>query len=224
MSRILGALVIGLLAASVARGHFPYIVPDDKGTTAKVVFSDDLNPDPNVNVEKIADTKLTVRDAAGKESALEWKKGDGFYSVAIPGSGNRVVYGVTDYGVLQKGDAKPFRLLYYPKAVIGAATAKEATVGEKLPMEVVATGGAGKVKFRVLSAGKPLPEAEVTVIVPGSAKKDVKTDKEGFTPEFDGAGRYGVTAKFIEAKAGDHAGKKYDEVRHYATLVCDVAK
>ena len=216
--------MIGLFAESAAQGHFPYILPDDKGTAATVVFSDELKPDSNVNIEKIANTKLVLRDAAGKETPLEWKKGDGVYSLAIPGSGNRVVYGTTDYGVLQKGDAKPFRLVYYPKAVIGTATAKDATVGEKLPLEVVAVGGSGKVKFQVLAAGKPVPNAEVTVIVPGSGKKAVKTDKEGFTPEFDAIGRYGVTAKLFEAKTGDHAGKKYDEVRNYATLVCDVGK
>jgi uncharacterized GH25 family protein len=224
MCKMLGAALVGLLAASAAEGHFPFIVPDSSGSAAKVVFSDDLNPDTNVNIEKLANTKLTLRDSAGKESALEWKKGDGFYSVNVPGTGTRVVYGTTDYGVLQKGDAKPFKLAYYPKAVIGAATAKEATVGEKLPLEVVATGGGGKVKFRVLAAGKPVPDAEVTVLLPDSGKKAVKTDKEGFTPEFDGSGRYGVTAKFVEAKPGEHAGKKYDEARHYATLVCDIAK
>ena len=97
------------------KAHFPFIVPDDKGATAKVVFSDTLEPDTNVNIEKLANTKLTLRDAAGKESPVEWKKGDGFYALAIPGSGTRVVYGVTDYGVLQKGDAKPFKLTYYPE-------------------------------------------------------------------------------------------------------------
>ena len=50
------------------------------------------------------------------------------------------------------------------------------------------------------------------------------TNKEGFTPEFDGGGRYAVYAKQIEAKPGEHAGKKYDEARNYATLVCDIAK
>lgn len=224
MFRVFGAALVGLIAVSVAQGHFPFIVPDDKGTTAKVVFSDDLNPDSAVNIEKLAGTQLVLRDAAGKETPLEWKKGENSYSLNLPGSGTRVVYGTTDYGVLQKGDAKPFRLMYYPKAVIGLATAKEAIVGQKLPLEVAAVGTGGKVKFQVLAAGKPVPESEVTVILPDSGKKAVKTDKEGFTPEFDTPGRYGVTAKLIEAKAGDHAGKKYDEVRHYATLVCDVLK
>jgi uncharacterized GH25 family protein len=222
MYKTSGAVIVLLAAASMAWAHFPFIVPDEKGASAKVVFSDTLDPDSNVNIEKLANTKLMVRDAGGKESPVEWKKGEGFYSLAVP-NGSRVVYGVTDYGVLQKGDTKPFKLTYYPKAVIGAATAKEAVIG-KLPLEVVAIESGKKVKFQVLAAGKPLADSEVTVILPDGAKKSSTTNKEGFTPEYDGAGRYGVYAKQIEAKPGEHAGKKYDEARHYATLVCDISK
>jgi uncharacterized GH25 family protein len=222
MYRAIGTVAISLFAAAVAQAHFPFVVPDAKGESAKVVFSDTLEPDENVNVEKIASTKLTLRDATGKESALDWKKGDAFYAVNVPGTGDRVIYGVTDYGVLQKGDEKPFKLAYFPKAVIGNAAAKP--VGEKLALEVVAEGGSGKVRFRVLAAGKPLAESEVTVMLPGGTKKAVKTDKDGYTPSFDGAGRYGAVAKQTETKSGEHAGKKYDEIRNYATLVCDVAK
>lgn len=224
MYRMLSAAVLALLTVSLAEGHFAFIVPTDKGDGAQVIFSDDLKPDTNVNIEKIANTKLTLRDSAGKESALEWKKGEGFYAVTVPGSGTRVVYGVTDYGVLQKGEGKPFKLTYLPKAVFGPATAKEATVGDKLELEVLVAGSPGKTKFQVLATGKPLPEAEVTVVLPDGAKKPVKTDKEGFTPEFDARGRYAVVAKKIEAKTGEHAGKKFDETRTYATLVCDVEK
>src|SRR3954453_9503906 len=124
MYRMLGAVVIGLFAVGAASGHFPFVVPDAKGESAKVVFSDDLEPDTNVNAEKIANTKLTLRDAAGKETPVEWKKSEGFYAVNVPGRGDRVIYGVTDYGVLQKGDDKPFKLAYYPKATIGNAAAK----------------------------------------------------------------------------------------------------
>jgi hypothetical protein len=222
MYRMIGAAVVGLFAAAGASGHFPFVVPDGKGESARVVFSDDLEPDTNVNIEKIGGTKLTLRDAGGKESPLDWKKGDGFYAVNVPGRGDRIIYGITDYGVLQKGDEKPFKLAYYPKALIGAAGAKP--VGEKLPLEVSADPAQGKVRFQVLAAGKPLSESEVTVLVPGGGKKAVKTDKDGYTPAFDGPGRYGVVAKHTEAKAGEHGGKKYDEIRSYATLVCDIQK
>jgi uncharacterized GH25 family protein len=222
MYRMIGAVVVGLFAGAVARAHFPFIVANDKGDGARVVFSDTLEPDPAVNVEKIGSTKLTLRDGAGKESAVEWKKEDGFYAVNVPGRGDRVVYGTTDYGVLQKGDAKPFKLAYYPKAAIGAAITKP--IGEKLPLEVVAEGKAGALRFQVLAAGKPLANSEVTVMLPGGAKKTATTDKEGYTPAYDAVGRYGVCARHSETKAGEHAGKKYDEIRSYATLVCDVSK
>lgn len=221
MYRMLGAVVVALSAAGLSWAHFPFVVPGEKGDSAKVVFSDNLEPDAAVNIEKIASTKLTLR-AGGKESALEWKKDDGFYAVNVPGSGDRVVYGVTDYGVLQKGDAKPFKLVYYPKAVLGAPQAKP--VGEKLALEIAADGKAGALRFQVLAAGKPLAGSEVTVMLPGGGKKAVTTDKDGYTPAFDATGRYGAYAKHSEAKAGEHAGKKYDEIRSYATLVCDVAK
>jgi uncharacterized GH25 family protein len=224
MYRMIGAALVALGAASVAWGHFPFIVPEGKGETAKVIFSDDLEPDTKVNIEKLAGTKLTLRNAAGKESPLEWKKGEGFYAVTVPGAGDRVVYGVTEYGVLQKGEDKPFKLTYFPKAVIGTATAKEATVGEKLPLEIAATGTPGKLKFRVLAAGKPAANLEVTVILPDGAKKAVTTDKDGNTPEYDATGRFAVYAKLIEPKGGEFGGKKFDESRNYATLVCDVAK
>jgi uncharacterized GH25 family protein len=215
---------LGLLVAATSQAHFPFIVPENAGAGAKVVFSDDLNADTNVNIEKIANTKLTLRDSTGKETALSWKKEDGFYGVNLPGTGTRIVYGITDFGVLQKGDTKPFKLIYCPKAIIGDPTEKVATVGEKLALEIVAITSFGKVKFQVLAVGKPVADAEVTVLLPDSGKKAVKTDKEGFTTEFAGSGRYGVVAKLFENKSGDHAGKKYEEIRNYATLVCEIVK
>jgi uncharacterized GH25 family protein len=222
MKRIIGAAAIALLAGTVAQAHFPFIVPEQDGAAAKFIFSDSLEPDTGINIEKLAGTKLFVRDASGKDSPLEWKKGEGFYSVAVPGTGPRVVHGVTEYGVLQKGDAKPFRLTYCPKAIIGTSSAK--AVGGSLKAEIVPEGAAGKTRFQVLYDGKPAAEIEVTVLVPGSAKQAVKTDKEGFTPAFEQSGRYGVFARVTEAKEGEFAGKKYTETRYYATLVVDIAK
>ncbi|MBX9581783.1 MAG: DUF4198 domain-containing protein [Gemmataceae bacterium] len=223
MTRTFGAAVVGLLAVAVAQAHFVYLVPAEDGSAVKLVFSDTLDPDTNVNIEKVANTKLTVRDAAGKETPATMKKGDGFYEVAVPGAGSRVVYGVAEYGVLQKGDAKPFRLAYYPKAVLGGPADKP--VGGPLKAEILTDGGAGKVRFRVLHDGKPVDGAEVSVLVPGSGKterKAVKTDAQGYTEPFAAAGRYGVNARVTETAAGELAGKKYEETRHYATLVVDV--
>ncbi len=219
MTRMLVAVLVGLVASAAGRAHFAFIVPEADGNAAKVVFSDELAPDAKVNIEKLANTKLTLRDAAGKDAPLEWTKGDGFLLVNVPGGGPRVVYGVTEYGVLAKGDAQPFRLTYYPKALVGGATK---AVGGPLVVEIVPAGEPGKTRFQVLHRGKAAADAETTVLVPGGEKKAVKTDKDGFTPEFAATGRYGVFARVTDAKAGEYAGKAYTETRHYATLVVDV--
>lgn len=227
MRRMFIAAIVLLLGAFSARAHFPFILLEADGSAAKVVFSDTLAPDTAVNIEKIANARFTIRDAQGKEISLtpklESKRDEGFFTLSIP-KGARMVYGVAEYGVLQVGDAKPFKLLYYPKAVIGSSSSKDATIGEKSPLEIVPVSVFGKLKFQVLSSGKPLPDVEVGVMPPDGKKKAVKTDKEGLTPEFEGNGRFGATAKWIEKKSGDFAGKKYDEVRNYATLVVDFGK
>jgi uncharacterized GH25 family protein len=215
------ALAIALFTASAASAHFPFLVPDGPAK-GKAVFSDTLKPDKDVPVDRIASTKL-VALADGKASDLAWTldKSANCYTFDVPGSGSRVVVGTCDYGVLQRGDSKPFLLLYYPKAIFGDLPAAErATAGDKVPLELVPVAAGGKVRFKALADGKPLAKADVTVIVPGEMKSAiVATDDAGLTPEFDKPGVYGAQVRRVEAKAGDREGKKYEEVRQYATLV-----
>ena len=90
------------------------------------------------------------------------------------------VYGVTEYGVLQKGDAKPFRLVYFPKAV-GRHRGK--AVGDPLKVEIVPVHRrSARRNSRCCPAASPVTNAETTVLVPEQAKQMVKTDKDGFTP------------------------------------------
>ncbi|MFO0801831.1 MAG: DUF4198 domain-containing protein [Gemmataceae bacterium] len=219
MTRTFGVLAGLLLAAGIGHAHFPFILPDETGAAAKVVFSDALAPDTAVKIDKIDSTKLFLRDGT-KNIPLEWKKGESWLDAKLPGAGNRVAFGVTEYGVLQKGDAKPFRLVYLSKAVIGDPFAK--AVGDPLKVEIVATGQAGKTRFQVLASGAPAADIETTIISADEKKHAAKTDKDGFTPAFEGKGRVGVYARVSEAKSGEFAGKKFDEIRTYATLVVDI--
>lgn len=219
MSRLVGSLLVGFLAAGIAQAHFPFILPDEAGAAAKVVFSDSLAPDPDVKIEKLEPTKLFLRDSSGKDTAIEWKKGEACLEAKVHGTGPRTVFGITEYGVLQKGDAKPIRLVYLPKAMIGGAGKP---VGDALKVEIVPAAANGKTRFQVLSGGKPVADVETTVLVPGKDKQMVKTDQDGFTPGYEGAGRFGVYARVTDSKVGEYAGKKYEETRYYATLVVDV--
>lgn len=216
------AAVVGL--AAVAEAHFVYVVPTKDGKGVQVVFSDDLGPDKSVPITKVAGTKLTLR-AGGKDAVLKTEQVENYLAAATPGDGVRVVFGHTDYGVIQKGEGKPFRLHYHPKAVLGDPFAKEATVGKDAVIEVVPVRDGAKVKFMVVAGGKPLTDAEVFVRKPGAEKSEtVKTDATGYTPACTETGRYAVVARKLDAVAGEHGGKKYEEERHYATLVVDVAE
>ena len=215
------ALACALVTASAAWAHFPFLVPDGP-SKGKAVFSDNLKPDKDVPVDRIANTKL-VLIADGKATDLPWTldKMANCYTFELPGSGTRMVVGTTDYGVLQRGDSKPFLLHYYPKAVFGEVSSPErATAGDRVPLELVPVAAGGTLRFKALVGGKPLAKTTVSVLVPGETKgKDVTTDDSGLTAEFDKPGAYGAQVRQVEAKTGDKDGKKYDEVRHYATLV-----
>ena len=124
---------------------------------------------------------------------------------------------------MQKGEGKPYLLAYHPKAVLGAVVSEKTAVGEKTPAEILPVQKGSKVRFKFESAGKPIADAELNIMKPDNTKAKLKTDKDGLTEELDGAGRYGVWARHFVNKSGELAGKKYEEVRNYATLVVDVS-
>ena len=226
MLRTFGAAALLATAALTAHAHFVFVVPDPKDPAkAVVVFSEDLEPDENVTMDKVSGLKLTCRDSSGKETAVAHKAGKHELTATIPGTGPRLVFGTVHYGVLQKGDAKPYLLAYHPKAIIGAVPADKVIIGEKvLPVELVPVVSGADVRFRFLAAGKPVADAEVTVLKPDGGKTKAKTNVDGLTEPFAEKGRYGAWAKTVVAGPGEHGGKKYDEIRHYATLVTEFQK
>jgi hypothetical protein len=219
-----GALLVGLAAVGLAHAHALLILPD-AGDPAKttVVFADDLAPDPGVKAEtwkKMAGLKLYARGPDGKATEIKWTQEKDHIKAPAP-AGTRVVYGVLDYGVSAKGDAKPKATRFYPKAVIGDPSA--AAVGNAVGMEVLCEKEAGKTRFRVVMKGKPVAGARLIIYVPEQKDEgSATTDENGYTQGFTGVGRYGVVARFEEPTAGEAGGKKYDSIAHTATLVVDV--
>ena len=219
MKRFVMALLLLGMAAVPAGAHFIWIVPDRSGREAKVIFSDNLEPDEAVPVGKIARTSLVIRDSAGKAAALDWKKGDHAYLVRVPQTAPTIIGGVCQYGVMQRGGGKPFLLAYYPKLIRGELLA--AKPWAKLPFEIVPQAGG---QFRLFFGGKPVADAEVVVLPAAGRKKTLKTDGRGeFAMRWKKPGLYGIRARYVEARSGAYEGKNYDEVRHYATLVFQVS-
>ena len=224
---VVSAALSFALAATGARAHFVFVVPEPGADKAKVILSETLKPDEDVDVKLIAKTSLSVRGADGSETKvlLSGKNGNHAFNVPLPGEGQRIVHGNLVLGVQKRGESKPFLLVYHPKTVLGDAFDAKAALGEKIAKaEIIATGKPGSVVFQVLMAGKPVAGTKATVILPDGKEKEVTVDAEGRTAPFAETGRFGVWARCVEAKAGELEGKPYDETRHYPTLVLDVTK
>lgn len=222
MHRYFTALIASVAAAAAASAHFVFVVPAADGKAVTVVFSDSLEPDENVPVAKIAGLKLTAKSAGGKTAPVELKAAEHALSGTFPTAGPQMTYGSVTYGMMSRKDTKPALLVYHPKAVAAGVSAADATIGKDCPLEAVPVTEAGKTRFRLLAAGKPVVAAEGSVVLPDGKKEKLKTDADGYTQAFAGTGRYGVWLRNVAATAGDHGGEKYEEVRHYATLVADV--
>lgn len=204
-------------AGGAARGHFVFVVPAADFSSLKVVMSESLEPDESVALGPVAALKLTARSLNGRDSSTQLTARDNLLDG--PASPRSVVFGSLDYGVTARGD-QSFLLKYHPKAIVGGVPVKNWTVGG-LVAEVVPEVTGKQVHFRVLSRGKPVAAASVTIIQPDGSTTKVETDADGRTRGFAPSGRYGAWARVVENESGEHAGKAYSQVRHYPTLVFD---
>lgn len=220
---VLAAIVV-VGFSSPALAHFVFLVPSADGKQAQAILSDSLKPDSRVDITKIGATKVAMRKSGTADAPVSLAKDEHAYKFAIPGEGSRQVFGITDYGVMQRGESKPFMLQYQAKAIVGDWSKLE-PLGKPLAVEIVPVRSANGVRFRALANGKPLPDVEINVIAPVDADSaTVKTDAEGLTLEFKSKGKFGAWMLQSEPKAGEHGGKKYEEIRRYATVVVTVPK
>lgn len=224
MLRRCSALLLAALIAGVAQAHFVFVLPSKDATTAEIVMSDELEVDEAIDGKKLAGAKFFARGADGKDTAVETEQDKHALKAKLPGSGPRVVFGTANWGVMQKGDSKPYLLAYHPKAILGNVPDAKTAVGDKVPAELFAIRDGGKTSFKLTAGGKPVPEAEINVMKPDNTRAKLKANKDGVTEPVEGKGRFGAWAKHVEAKAGELGGKRYEEVRNYATLVIDIGE
>jgi uncharacterized GH25 family protein len=225
------SLLVLAVAALSAPAHFVWFLPgtDAKPSEVHIVFSDRLEADDVVPIQKIARTQVYARAADGRKIPLKSTEVEGALRIHVPEKEPRLLAATCRYGVVQKGQDEPFLLLYHAKTVAGgnAKTALPAGAYQSdpdLPLDIVPTRNA-PLACRVLWHGKPLPETEVVLLVPGQRKPVTRTtDKNGMVelPSPKEAGLYGIRARQVAKKAGELEGKKYSEVRHYTTLTLSV--
>jgi uncharacterized GH25 family protein len=220
MRSILTALIL-CVTPSFAAAHWIWIYPDNTDATkAHVVFSHGPKPDDNTKLlDRLTAAKLWIRTADG-EKALELTRSDKSYTFALPAP-TATVGGTNDYGVVQKGENKPFRLIQCPKTVLGTDEKPWA----KLPIEIVPKRAGDDLVLTVYFRGKPAPAGLPVTIhtFDETESTPVKTDDKGaitFKPK--GKGLLGFTVPHTVAEAGEFGGKKYEETRYSASLLIRV--
>ena len=224
--KVLFTAIVALVLVDTALAHFPFIVPSTAGSRIQVVFNDSLEPDRRVPIDRIASTRLFAIDANGKETSIKLVKERHALAADLPGKNFLVLGGFTDRGFVhsEHTDNKPVWVKHYPKAVIGdVALVTRVRLDAHVPLELVPMLIERQLRFQALWKGNPLPGIEVAVLVPNESKARITTtDGQGVTRNsFDQSGRYGARAGYIEQAVGELNGKKYEEIRSYATLVLD---
>jgi hypothetical protein len=208
-------------AASLAEAHFVFVIPDEEGTEARVILSETLEVDENIDPELVDGVKLVTRDGAGAEGALTLARDGETRLVKLPEKTRGAIHGTLTHGIMKHGP-KPFLVVYHPKACLGYPFGSAARIGGESPAEIVPAGHPGAVRFQLLSRGEPVADAKMVVLLPDGKQQEVVTDAKGHTPLFDQAGRYGAWARHVVATPGEHGGEAYVEERHYPTIVMGV--
>lgn len=221
MKKFLGMSLMLSLWASEARGHFLFVritPPAEGGRAAEVYFSELAEAGDPTFIDKIAHTKLWRQTKPGEFVPLIITKGTDRLRASLSGSASAMVVGTCDYGVLTRKVS--FLLRYFPKAMAGDPKELNAMrPHESLALEMLAIVDGEGLRFSALKEGKPVADAEFHIVPRDLKSFTVKAGPDGsITWKPPSPGEYSVYIKDVIAKPGTWKGKKYDEIRDFATL------
>jgi hypothetical protein len=162
------------------------------------------------------ETKLTAKALDNKYQAFFTPDEDGVYTIAMHHK-VKDVYGtmVLDYNssaTVIVGNAEKGNEAVVNSNVISLFSKDAATAKQKI-----------KVNVNALYDGKIAKEQKMKVIEPNGWEKELWSNDKGeisFTPIWPG--NYMVEFAYTEKAAGDHNGKKYDEIWKMATYLISV--
>lgn len=218
-------LVIGLVAlpSSPAQAHFLFIrilPPAEGGRAAEVYFSELAEAGDPRFVNKIAKTELWLQQKPGKFDALKVHKATDRLRSWVPEEGAVVVVGKCVYGVLARPKQTPFLLRYFPKGLDGTpADLNKMQAYGKLPLEIVASFAEDGICVTALKDGKPVPKAQFVTVDAHLNNVQLTADeqcKAKWRPPAPGV--YSIYTRDTRKEPGEAGGKKYDEIRDFATV------
>jgi Protein of unknown function (DUF3386) len=215
-----------VLGCAEARAHFLFakIGPvAEGGRSAEVYFSERAEAGDPKFVEKIASTKLWLQTNPGEFRPLTVRQGVDRLKAHVPASGPLEVVGECQYGVIARTGQTPFLLRYYPKAVAGAgADLNKLKPRPGAALEIAAEFEGDRINLLALRDGKPLPKASFHAVDADLKESEFLADEGGrATWKPTSTGTYTVYFRSDVKTPGELEGKKYDEIREFATLAFD---
>lgn len=214
MSRQLLAISVTLAVVSSGFAHDLFLLPPAADGPLTMVFHTGPTVDGTASVAPLGVKQLGVVSKTGAVAVREVVPGDR-PTLAVR-TGDAVVFGSAEYGIVNRGEGHVYRLRFHAKAVLTAGA--DTAVGQ--PLELAAKTTADGTAFVATADGKPLGSHEVAVFEPGgTTPMVVKTDAAGVTPTFTKPGRYAVRVSRFDKTPGEHDGRAYTGVYHYSTLV-----
>jgi hypothetical protein len=218
-----GLALLGALYAGRADAHFLFVrilPPAEGGRAAEVYFSELAEAGDPRFLAKIAGTRLWLQHTPGEFRPLTVHKAPDRLRAWLPVAGSAVVVGRCDYGVLARPNQTPFLLRHFPKALAGKpAELNRLKPYGALPLEVTATIDGEHLRLVALKDGKPVPRAEFVTVDAQLTNTKLTADGEGVAVwKPPAAGDYAVYTRDTRQESGQAGGKKYAEIRDFATV------
>jgi hypothetical protein len=220
---LLLTLLFWALSSTWASAHFLFVrilPPAEGGRSAEVYFSELAEAGDPRFIEKVAHTQLWLQATPGKFEPLKVHQAHDRLRAWLPYSGSLMVVGSCRYGVLARPNKTPFLLRHFPKAMAGAPDELNRMQPQgKLPLEVVAVIDGDGLRFTALLDGKPLLKAEFITVDTSLKNVTLTADADGNAAWKPAApGNYAVYTRHTRKEAGEVDGKKYEEIRDFATI------
>jgi N-acetylneuraminic acid mutarotase len=212
-STALSMMLVAALAQPAA-AHFLWLAAErEEGKpVVRAFLSETPTPDSADLLKHIENSKIT---ADGKP--LTWTKDEDTFVVKLPTTGGDIINGFCDLGLMTRGDAT-FRLLYTGRAQFGPANSPEPADSEHLRVRLVRADQKAPI-VAVTFNGKPAAGAVVKAFTESGNPIETKTDERGQVACPGVAeGKTALLVKWITKQAGEFEGKRFSEIRYYATL------
>lgn len=217
---LLGACV-AVLSASDASAHFLFLRVGphaEAGRAVEVYFSERAEAGDPRFVDKIAHTALWLQKVPGEFEELTVRKGTDRLRAGLDSDDTVSVTGSCIYGVLQRDVA--FLLKHSPKGIAGdPAKLNGLRPRKEMSLEVVPHVEKEGIRLSVLHNGKPVPRAVFTTVDDDLVNEELTADERGelfWKPAH--TGEWSIYTRVTIPKSGEHDGKRYTEIREFATL------